>query len=204
MIFDMLKTWVYDLIQIFCGRDKIINMLQQGLSVKLYNCGFALDVGGGTGLYRSIFPEAYHYLCLDCDRIKLKGFKRKHFKDPAIQACATQLPIGDQTMDLCLMIFVSHHLDAKTLNVALAEAARVLRPDGRFFFADAIWNPQNIRGRLLWFLDRGGFPKPLEELARLLGRSMVVTRECRFRIYHDYVIWECRPHRQAVAFNPLP
>ena len=40
-------------------------------------------------------------------------------------------------------------------------------------FYDAIWNPKNIKGRLLWFLDRGSLPRSENDLGVLLKKLFI-------------------------------
>lgn len=153
--------------------------------------GSVLDVGGGTGLLRPLLPSSWNYTCLDSDSRKLEGFHRKFPNDKAIKASATDIPAYDETYDLCILSAVSHHLETSELKCVLNEISRVLRNGGKLLFYDAIWNPRNIEGRLLWLLDRGSFPRPKSELEDLLKKKFIIHKERSFKVLHEYIISWC-------------
>jgi len=153
--------------------------------------GSVLDVGGGTGLLRPLLPSSWNYTCLDCDTQKLKGFQRKFPKDKTIKASAIDIPAAEETYDLCILSAVSHHLETSELECVLNEISRVLRNGGQLLFYDAIWNPRNIEGRLLWFLDRGSFPRTENALEGLLKKKYFVRRKRSFKVLHEYIISWC-------------
>jgi ubiquinone/menaquinone biosynthesis C-methylase UbiE len=191
----LLKNWVYDLAQRFSGSEKLKKLFHQEVLPHSAIPGLVLDVGGGTGLYRSICPPTWRYHCLDCDRAKIYGFKQRHAQDRAIRGSAMRLPLAEKTFDFCLMIFVAHHLSPADLQAALREIARVLRQNGRLFLADPVWNPANWRGRCLWSLDQGSYKKSAEELSGLIGGIMEIVDERQIKILHDYKFFWCRPRK---------
>ena len=184
---------VYDISQKLAGGKLTQEILRQELSC-LPETGSVLDVGGGTGIIRPFVPNAWNYTCLDSDSRKLEGFHRKFSKDKAIKASATDIPAPDESYDLCILSCVSHHLETSELKSALNEISRVLRKGGQLLFKDAIWNPRNIEGRLLWFFDRGGFPRPKSELEGLLKKKFVIHKERSFKVIHEYIILWCVKH----------
>jgi len=181
---------IYDLSQKLAGGNISQTILRQELS-SLPKTGSALDVGGGTGLIRPLLPNTWKYTCLDCDPQKLKGFKEKYPTDKIINASATDIPAPDESYDLCILSCVSHHLETSELKCALNEISRVLRKGGLLMFYDAIWNPKNIKGKLLWFLDRGSFPRPENELEGLLKKKYFIRRKRSFKVFHEYIISWC-------------
>src|SRR5205809_252524 len=68
-----------------------------------------LDVGGGTGLYRSLIPSSVRYVCLDNDPAKLARLKEKDATAQALLSDASQMPLKPQSVDCALCIDVSHH-----------------------------------------------------------------------------------------------
>ena len=181
---------IYDFSQKLAGGNISQQILRQELSC-LPETGSALDVGGGTGIIRPFVPNAWDYTCLDSDSRKLEGFHRKFPKDKAIKASATDIPAPDESYDLCILSCVSHHLETSELKSALNEISRVLRKGGQLLFKDAIWNPRNIEGRLLWFFDRGSFPRPKSELEGLLKKKFIIHKERSFKVFHEYIISWC-------------
>jgi len=187
-----LKNWAYELAQRFSGSEELQKIFHQEILSHSAGRGLVLDVGGGTGLYRLTCPPAWKYQSLDCDRAKIYGFKQRHPQERAIQGSATHLPMADKTFDLCLMIFIAHHLSPADLQAALREITRVLRQNGRLFLADPVWNPANWRGRCLWALDQGAYKKTAAELSGLIGGIMEIVEERSMRILHDYKFFWCR------------
>ena len=181
---------IYDFCQKMAGGYITQPILEKEFA-SLSNSGSVLDVGGGTGIIRPFVPNAWNYTCLDSDSRKIEGFHRKFPKDKAIKASATDIPAPDESYDLCILSCVSHHLETSELKSALNEISRVLRKGGQLLFKDAIWNPRNIEGRLLWFFDRGSFPRPKSELEGLLKKKFVIHKERSFKVIHEYIISWC-------------
>lgn len=181
---------IYDLTQKLAGGNISQEILRQELSF-LPKTGSALDVGGGTGLMRSILPTNWEYTCLDNDPPKISGFQKKFPSEKTIQASATKIPMPNNTYDLCILSAVSHHLQSSELNCALKEISRVLRPTGQLLFLDALYNPDNLAGKILWSLDRGNFPRALSDLKRYLENSFVITKSKTWKVFHEYALLIC-------------
>lgn len=180
----------YDLCQKMAGGFITQPILKKEFA-SLSNSGRVLDVGGGTGIIRPLIPNAWNYTCLDNDFRKLEGFHKKFPKDKAIKASATNIPAPDGSYDLCILSCVSHHLETSELKIALNEISRVLRKGGLLLFKDAIWNPNNIKGRLLWVFDRGSFPRSKSRLEDLLKKNFLIKEERSFKVLHEYIISWC-------------
>ena len=75
----------------------------------------------------------------------------------------------------------------------LRDVRRVLKPNGRLLYLDAIWNPRYLTGRLLWRYDRGAFPRPIATLTTFLERYFTYQHRERYGILHDYIVWVGRP-----------
>lgn len=146
---------------------------------------------------RPLLPKLWDYCCLDPDPQKLKGFCGKFPQDEVVEASGCSIPFADCSFDLCIMVAVSHHLTVKELDSSLAEIKRVLRPQGKLMLIDAVLNPKNIRGCILWSVDRGIFPKRESGLARHLARHFSIERRLGWRVLHEYALFwcsKCRPH----------
>ncbi len=183
---------VYDLVQAAAGEGIIRRWI--GRRVRPFRSArFVLDLGGGTGLYRSIWSGASRYCCLDLDAQKLAGFRHRHPAEPAIQADATRLPFGDQALDAVICTFVAHHIDDALLPRFFCEAARALKPQGKFVFAEPIWSRWRIPARLLWRYDRGAFPRSEARLLEMLGQHFTIESFERLALWHDYRLCIARP-----------
>lgn len=188
---------IYDLSQKLAGSHITAAVLKKELST-LAKKGSALDVGGGTGSMRSLLPKSWQYACLDNDPQKLWGARHKYPKDEIIQASATQIPKPDCTYDLCILSAVSHHLKSAELDKVLAEIFRVLRPDGQLLFLDALLNHKNIIGMLLWALDRGRFPRSLNELQGHIEKRFVITRRREWKVFHEIILFWCKKKHEGI------
>jgi ubiquinone/menaquinone biosynthesis C-methylase UbiE len=181
---------VYDLAQILAGAKAVRRRLaaqvaaaQQGLAAP-----FVLDIGGGTGAVGEWLSPDARYCCLDIDPQKLVGFLSRYPRGVGIQGDASRIPLADAAVDLALCNSVTHHLTDPQLAGMVAEAARVLKPNGRLILTDAIWKPTRWPGRLLWHYDRGSFPRPPEILRDVISRHLRVDHWQHFRVWHEYVI----------------
>jgi ubiquinone/menaquinone biosynthesis C-methylase UbiE len=179
---------IYDVSQLLAGASVSRQIFREEFA-KLPSHGRVLDVGGGTGLIRPLLPAAWSYCCLDPDPQKLKGFRAKFPSDESVQASACEISLSDESFDLCIMCAVSHHLTDEDLRRALAEIKRVLRPGGYFMLMDAVWNPANLRGRFLWSVDRGSFPKTESALEAHLQDHLRIDRRRSWRVHHEYALY---------------
>src|SRR5687767_6362701 len=64
-----------------------------------------VDVGGGTGRLRRIWPRTARYLCLDVEMPKLRYFLR-HTDGFAVLADAGRLPLPDDAVDIVISVAV--------------------------------------------------------------------------------------------------
>ena len=187
---------VYDFAQALAGGAKAKRELAKEFAL-LPAEGKAIDVGGGTGIYRRLFPERWRYCCLDPDPQKLQGFRQKFPDDDAVEASACAMPIQSASFDLCIMICVSHHLTDEQFELALAEANRVLKVGGTFILADAVWRLENTRGKFLWSVDRGSCPKTEEGLRRAIERYFIIDHFHDWKAHHNYALFRCRKSEQT-------
>ena len=192
MRFTGFAARLYDLVQQAAGAKRVSRILAEELA-DLPPGGWMLDVGGGTGLYRNLCPQSWGYVCLDQDQAKMAGFKQRHAGSSAVLADARRLPFPANSFDLCLIVFVAHHLDPGDFYSALREIARILKEKGRLLLMDPLWEPGNLPGRILWSLDQGSFPRGSRKLGELLGTEWKIRRRRRFRILHDYELFWCEP-----------
>lgn len=94
------------------------------------------DVGSGTGFYTDeIAPYVEHVSAVDVQVAMHDLYREKGIPsnvDP-VTAEASDLPIDDGTLDAVVSTFTYHEFASEA---ALAELARVLRPDGRVAIVD--------------------------------------------------------------------
>ncbi len=152
---------VYDAVQRLAGASKVERLLSRRVPGRDRSAR-VLDVGGGTGISRNLWPD-------DCTD-------------------ATRIPIRDGSLDTVLCKLVTHHLTDQAMSALIDESARVLKDDGIFVFMDAVWAPRRPAGRLLWSLDRGTNPRRADTLRACISRRFRIRHWEHFSIYHEYVL----------------
>jgi len=180
---------IYDWVQVLAGADLMRRRLA---AIVVQRCpsspSIVLDLGGGTGLYRGLWPSAGRYVCLDLDTVKLRGFREKRLGDPAICADATRVPFNTDSVDVVVCTSLSHHLSDGHLEQMVSESARVLRVGGTFVFVDPVWEPSRLIGRLIWKYDRGSNPRRAGRLHDVIATHLRIVHEERYSIYHEYLL----------------
>jgi len=140
------------------------------LSLVPERTGALLDIGTGTGrILELLAPRVRQALGVDASRAML-ALARARLAGPDFAHCAVRLadmyrlPLASASFDTVVMQMVLHH--AEDPGLALAEAARVLRPGGRLLLVDlAKHDRKDLTDRLAhrW----PGFPD--EAIAALFG-----------------------------------
>lgn len=177
---------VYDWTQRLAGAREVDRKLATWIAAS--DCAYILDLGGGTGRVNALAPAGSRYICLDMEHPKLRQFLVTHPRGHAIMADATRVPVSDNTIQLVTCVAVSHHLQTGEFSSLLREARRVLTSTGRFVFLDAVSNPGRWQSRLLWSLDRGGYPKTSEQLLACVSEQFSIVHAERFSVHHDYLL----------------
>lgn len=177
--------WVYDRIQNFAGQKENLDRIARNVDVQ--GAEAIVDVGGGTGASRTIWPASCRYICLDIELPKLRGFLSRVPGGLAVLSDATRMPIATASVDVVMCMAVVHHLADAMLDQVLEEALRVLKVGGQLILLDPVLNRKRVAGRILWRLDRGSYPRTAEELRiKFEGEFQIVHWET-FAIYHEYV-----------------
>jgi SAM-dependent methyltransferase len=156
------------------------------------------DVGAGTGALlsaiRSAAPAA-HVVALDASAEMLRIAHTRRGA-PAILADAAALPLADGTAHAVILAYVLFHLADPSL--ALAEAARVLRPGGRVGTITWAWERESRAGTL-WdqiLTDAGVPPAPPRRADAGLDRPDAVDALLRSAGLRPERIWHQRLHQQ--------
>lgn len=143
-----------------------------------------VDIGAGTGLLTmALAGRAGSVWAVDvsqamCEylhaRVVAAGLKNV---EPLV-ASAARLPLPDASVDLVVSNYCFHHLSDRDKERALAEVHRILRPAGRFVFADMMFgvgllqprDRQVLTAKMLRMARKG--PAGLLRLARNGGRLL--------------------------------
>jgi ubiquinone/menaquinone biosynthesis C-methylase UbiE len=183
------SPWIYDRVQAFFGlrqaRERLAPYIADACGKRI------LDVGAGTGLYRSLVPATATYVWVDIDWTKLQGFRRRTPGGLACVGDASRLCFRDQSVDLALCVAVSHHLSDPQLASLFAELARVVRE--RVVFLDAVESPKSVVSRVLWRLDGGAHPRTAETILTAMRTRLEVEEVQEYQVYHRYLLCTARP-----------
>ena len=176
---------VYDRIQRMAGQEQCI----ERISMQTVSIGAktVIDVGGGTGNLRRVWPADCVYVCMDIEMPKLQGFRSKVPAGLAVLSDAARMSIATGCADVVMLAAVMHHLTDSMLDQVFEETLRVLKSGGCLVFFDPVLNRDLWAGRMLWRLDRGSYPREVEELRKLLGAKFDVIHWEKYAVYHEYV-----------------
>jgi ubiquinone/menaquinone biosynthesis C-methylase UbiE len=196
--------WVYDRIQELAGAGQVYHKLEAHLP-RSHEKLCVLDVGGGTGTLKKLWPKDSTYICLDIDPTKLKGFREKEPQGLAVLGDALKMPFADRSVDVLVCMFVAHHLDDKMFAAGIREFWRIIKPSGRLLFLDPLRVPDRLLSRVLWALDRGECPRTAESLRAHLETNFRLTHWETFSIYHCYIlgVGEVQAARKTVHGAPM-
>ena len=153
--------------------------------------GDLLDLGTGTGRMLQLFGgNAERAVGVDLSR-EMLAVARANLDGPAFRHCvlrrspAEKLPFGDSSFDVVLCHMVLHFLPDPAQ--AIAEAARVLRPNGRLILVDfaphdsTLLGPQHAH-RWAGFSDKevGGW---LDEAGLAVGRPVTLPGKLTVKLW---------------------
>ena len=174
---------VYDLIQLLTGA-RISEAKIRDLLGPVRRDMRILDVGGGTGIMAHIFDAGSDFTCMDLalDRVRIAGARGC----AALVGDATRMPLVAGSIDLVIQRAVSHHLTDAEFAAMTSESSRVLKPDGRLLFLDALWDRSWIPGRILWSVDRGSHFRTEDQIRRVLETRFDFERSTTYAVYHRY------------------
>jgi ubiquinone/menaquinone biosynthesis C-methylase UbiE len=150
-----------------------------------------LDAGGGTGIIARIFDSGPAYYCMDIDLERLRVARGRGAS--AVQGDVTAMPVATASIDLVVLRAISHHLDDDGFAMMVTESWRVIKPDGRLLFLDAVWAPSWLPGRLLWRVDQGSHPRTEAHMRVVLETHFEVERRVAYSVLHRYFLALARP-----------
>jgi ubiquinone/menaquinone biosynthesis C-methylase UbiE len=157
-----------------------------------------LDLGCGTGTTSRVIAGRYSGVDINPSYIEAAQRNYPHARFFAMDC--SKLGFPDASFDLATSIATTHHLRDDELETMVSEALRVVRPGGAFHIIDAIL-PINRRAyakELFFRMDRGRFPRQLDELVGVVSRrAEVVHRRVLTGPLHDVAYLRIMPRGVA-------
>jgi SAM-dependent methyltransferase len=144
-----------------------------------------LDVGCGTGNYRSSFACDYSGVDINPDYIQKAS---SHLNGRFMVMDCTRLEFEDGTFDHVVSLATLHHLTDEQVIQMVREAVRVCKSSGRVHLIDAILpvTPNFAFKRIVFQLDRGGYPRTYDHLCELIAKAgHINSREIMAGPLHD-------------------
>jgi ubiquinone/menaquinone biosynthesis C-methylase UbiE len=145
-----------------------------------------LDLGCGTGSTSRVVVGRYSGV--DINPSYVETAQRRHPDAKFFEMDCSKLAFPDASFDLATTIATTHHLTDAGLEAMTLEALRVVRPGGAFHLIDAILpiNRRAFAKEFFFRMDRGRFPRRIEELAAVVSRrAEVVHRRVLTGPLHD-------------------
>ncbi len=128
-----------------------------------------LDVGCGPGTNTHHF-EGADYLGLDCNRDYIESARRRH-KRNFVVADVTRYQVQEtERFDFILVNSFLHHIDNFNAERILAHLNGLLADDGHVHILELVLPVERSAARFLARMDRGEFPRPLEEWRAMFSR----------------------------------
>jgi SAM-dependent methyltransferase len=135
-----------------------------------------------------MLPSNCVYYCLDIEQPKLLRYIGKSSEPRPILADAGRMPIKTASVDVVVCSAVVHHLSSQALGGVFDEITRVMKPGGKVILFDPVEDARRWLSRLLWFLDRGSYPRTPSALKSAFGSNFRIDDWEELVGYHRYVL----------------
>ena len=153
--------------------------------------GRILDAGVGTGANMPFYPAGSEVVGLDISVPMLRGARRRRDRlgspTPLVAGDVTRTPFPDDTFDAVTAAFLFGVIDDTRQRAALAELARICRPDGEIRLLDHCYSRHPLwrvymAAWLPWekFVYGGAFDRPTARLMPEIGLQ-ICRREMVFK-----------------------
>jgi len=128
----------------------------------LQNVRRVLDVGCGPGTNTHHFVSA-DYLGLDCNPGYIESARRRHGRNFVVaDVTQCQLHKGER-FDFILVNSFLHHVNTPDVRRILGQLSGLLAENGHVHILELVLPEELSAARILARIDRGDFPRPLEE-----------------------------------------
>lgn len=142
-----------------CRYDRCVRDKKSLLFSNIKDNDIVVEIGAGTGVNIKYYPEGVSYVAIEPNEFMYPYFLKKigGLKVRLIKAAAENLPLEDGSADIVVSTLVL--CSVNSVEVALQEVKRVLKPEGWFLFLEHVAAP---RGTLLRFIQK--IAKPIWKL----------------------------------------
>jgi SAM-dependent methyltransferase len=121
-----------------------------------------LDVGCGPGTNTHHFANA-DYLGIDINPKYVEAAARRTGRRFIVADATVYSVPKDQRFDFIFLNSFLHHIDTPSVTRLLRNLVTLLSPDGRVHVLELVMPPRPSIARVLAQLDRGDYPRPVEE-----------------------------------------
>jgi SAM-dependent methyltransferase len=134
-----------------------------------------LDVGCGPGTNARYFESA-DYLGVDINPRYIEDARQRYGRSFVVADVTTFSVPPEEKFDFILANSLLHHIDTQAVRRLLAHLSTLLSEDGHVHVLDLVLPAERFSiSRLLARLDRGDFPRPLDEWRRLFREAFDVV-----------------------------
>ena len=172
------QTWAYRLLQATWADDKLEPLLRHN---DLARARDVLDVGCGPGTNAAFFARQ-RYVGLDINPAYIEHARAKHAGEFLVADATTWEPPAGKSYDLVLLNSFLHHVDDAAVRRLFANLGRALSPDGRLHLVDLVMPARVSVAWVLGKLDRGDYPRPIEQWRALVRERFEPEVEELYRL----------------------
>lgn len=150
-----------------------------------------LDVGCGPGTNTGHFANT-DYLGVDINPDYIADATRKFGRRFVVADVTTYSAANEGVFDFILVNSMLHHLSPDGVHRILSHLASLVSDDGYAHILDIVVPERRYSiARLLTWMDRGDYPRPIQELRELIERSFDIVASERYPLSGaGLTLWE--------------
>lgn len=163
------NPWIYRLVHILVGWDRIITRVLRELS---YQPGAKIiDIGCGPGTLSPYFQSA-DYVGVDLSERYIE-YAKEHREGRFYALPSQRVSELDEPFDLACVLGLFHHLSDQDVHASLQSLEKILRPGGRLVIVEAVW-PTHWWDVICWIIrlmDRGDYVRSQRQWEELFEQT---------------------------------
>jgi SAM-dependent methyltransferase len=129
-----------------------------------------LDVGCGPGINTAYFSGS-DYLGIDWNPEYIEYARRRYQRNFVVADVTRYTASPDERFDFILVNSFLHHIDVPDVHRILSHVSTLLTEDGHIHILDIMLPRQPSIARSLARMDRGKFPRPVEEWLAMVEQT---------------------------------